>query len=42
VSQGTDYWKAYFEGDAGGSNPEELIGAARAGRFSMFLAAQLR
>jgi len=30
-----------FEGAAGGTNPEELIGAAHAGCFSMFLAAQL-
>jgi osmotically inducible protein OsmC len=30
-----------FEGATGGTNPEELIGAAQAGCFSMFLAAQL-
>ena len=30
-----------FEGAAGGTNPEELVGAAQAGCFSMFLAAQL-
>lgn len=30
-----------FEGAADGTNPEELIGAAQAGCFSMFLAAQL-
>jgi len=30
-----------FEGDKKGTNPEELIGAAHAGCFSMFLAAQL-
>ena len=30
-----------FEGAGGGTNPEELIGAAQAGCFSMFLAAQL-
>jgi osmotically inducible protein OsmC len=30
-----------FEGAAGGTSPEELIGAAQAGCFSMFLAAQL-
>jgi lipoyl-dependent peroxiredoxin len=30
-----------FEGDNKGTNPEELIGAAHAGCFSMFLAAQL-
>lgn len=30
-----------FEGDPKGTNPEELIGAAHAGCFSMFLSAQL-
>lgn len=30
-----------FEGNGKGTNPEELIGAAHAGCFSMFLAAQL-
>lgn len=30
-----------FEGAAGGTTPEELIGAALAGCFSMFLSAQL-
>ena len=30
-----------FEGAATGTNPEELIGAAQAGCFSMFLAAKL-
>lgn len=30
-----------FEGAKGGTTPEELIGAAQAGCFSMFLAAQL-
>lgn len=30
-----------FEGTPGGTTPEELIGAAHAGCFSMFLAAQL-
>ena len=30
-----------FEGASTGTNPEELIGAAQAGCFSMFLAAQL-
>jgi osmotically inducible protein OsmC len=30
-----------FEGASAGTNPEELIGAAHAGCFSMFLAAQL-
>jgi len=34
-------YRSRFEGDAGGTNPEELIGAAHAGCFSMFLAAQL-
>ena len=30
-----------FEGDTKGTNPEELVGAAEAGCFSMYLAAQL-
>lgn len=30
-----------FEGASGGTTPEEMIGAAHAGCFSMFLAAQL-
>jgi len=30
-----------FEGDKKGTNPEELVGAAHAGCFSMFLSAQL-
>jgi osmotically inducible protein OsmC len=30
-----------FEGKSGGTTPEELIGAAQAGCFSMFLSAQL-
>jgi osmotically inducible protein OsmC len=34
-------YRSRFEGDANGTNPEELIGAAHAGCFSMFLAAQL-
>jgi osmotically inducible protein OsmC len=35
-------FKSRFEGDAkGGTNPEELVGAAHAGCFSMFLSAQL-
>ena len=34
-------FKSRFEGDTKGTNPEELIGAAHAGCFSMFLAAQL-
>jgi len=44
---GTGYFDApftflsRFEGARTGTNPEELIGAAHAGCFSMFLAAQL-
>jgi len=34
-------YKSRFEGDAKATNPEELLGAAHAGCFSMFLAAQL-
>jgi osmotically inducible protein OsmC len=34
-------YKSRFEGDTSATNPEELIGAAHAGCFSMFLAAQL-
>lgn len=35
-------FKTRFEGDTkGGTNPEELVGAAHAGCFSMYLAAQL-
>ena len=34
-------YRSRFEGDPTGTNPEELIGAAHAGCFSMFLAAQL-
>ena len=34
-------YRSRFEGDQGATNPEELIGAAHAGCFSMFLAAQL-
>jgi lipoyl-dependent peroxiredoxin len=35
-------FKTRFEGDTkGGTNPEELVGAAHAGCFSMFLSAQL-
>jgi osmotically inducible protein OsmC len=35
-------FKSRFEGDTkGGTNPEELVGAAHAGCFSMFLSAQL-
>ena len=34
-------FRSRFEGDAGGTNPEELIGAAHAGCFSMFLASLL-
>jgi osmotically inducible protein OsmC len=39
--EGPYTYKSRFEGDTGGTNPEELIGAAHAGCFSMFLAAQL-
>jgi osmotically inducible protein OsmC len=34
-------YRSRFEGDAAATNPEELLGAAHAGCFSMFLAAQL-
>ena len=34
-------FQSRFEGGTKGTNPEELIGAAHAGCFSMFLAAQL-
>jgi osmotically inducible protein OsmC len=34
-------YRSRFEGESGGTNPEELIGAAHAGCFSMFLAAEL-
>ncbi len=34
-------YKTRFEGAAGGTSPEELIGAAHAGCFSMFLASLL-
>lgn len=39
--QGAYTYSSHSQGDAGGTNPEELIGAAHAGCFSMFLAAQL-
>jgi osmotically inducible protein OsmC len=39
--EGPYTYRSRFEGDAGGTSPEELIGAAHAGCFSMFLAAQL-
>jgi osmotically inducible protein OsmC len=39
--QGPYTFASRFEGDAKGTNPEELIGAAHAGCFSMFLSAQL-
>jgi osmotically inducible protein OsmC len=39
--EGPYTYRSRFEGDAGGTNPEELIGAAHAGCFSMFLAAEL-
>ena len=41
VLNGPFTYKSRFEGDATATNPEELIGAAHAGCFSMFLAAQL-
>lgn len=47
VKAGSGYFDApftfasRFEGNVKGTNPEELIGAAQAGCFSMFLAAQL-
>lgn len=34
-------WASRFADDTKGTNPEELIGAAHAGCFSMFLSAQL-
>ena len=34
-------WKARFEEEANKSNPEELLGAAHAGCYAMFLSAQL-
>jgi len=34
-------WASRFADDTHGTNPEELIGAAHAGCFSMFLSAQL-
>jgi osmotically inducible protein OsmC len=40
VYEGPYTWAARFE-DAPGTNPEELIGAAHAGCFSMFLSALL-
>ncbi len=39
--EGAYTFASRFEGDAKATNPEELIGAAHAGCFSMFLAAQL-
>jgi len=39
--EGPYTYRSRFEGAAEGTNPEELIGAAHAGCFSMFLAAQL-
>jgi len=41
VLDGPFTYRSRFEGDAAGTSPEELIGAAHAGCFSMFLAAQL-
>jgi osmotically inducible protein OsmC len=40
VYEGTYTWAARFE-EAPGTNPEELIGAAHAGCYSMFLSALL-
>jgi osmotically inducible protein OsmC len=34
-------WASRFADDSKGTNPEELVGAAHAGCFSMFLSAQL-
>ena len=34
-------WATRFDNQTNGTNPEELIGAAHAGCFSMFLSAQL-
>jgi osmotically inducible protein OsmC len=34
-------WKARFEEEANKTNPEELLGAAHAGCYAMFLSAQL-
>jgi lipoyl-dependent peroxiredoxin len=34
-------WKARFEEEANRTNPEELVGAAHAGCYAMFLSAQL-
>ena len=39
--EGPYTYRSRFEGAPDGTNPEELIGAAHAGCFSMFLAAQL-
>jgi osmotically inducible protein OsmC len=39
--EGAYTFASRFEGDAKATNPEELIGAAHAGCFSMFLSAQL-
>ncbi|MCS6848770.1 MAG: OsmC family protein [Anaerolineae bacterium] len=41
IKQAPFTFASRFEGDAKGTNPEELIGAAHAGCFSMFLSAQL-
>ena len=41
VLEGAYTYRSRFEGDATGTNPEELIGAAHAACFSMFLASQL-
>jgi osmotically inducible protein OsmC len=39
--EGPYTWASRFAGDTKGTNPEELIGAAHAGCFSMFLSSQL-
>jgi osmotically inducible protein OsmC len=39
--EGPYTWATRFAGDTKGTNPEELVGAAHAGCFSMFLSSQL-
>jgi osmotically inducible protein OsmC len=41
IKQAPFTFASRFEGDVKGTNPEELIGAAHAGCFSMYLSAQL-
>jgi len=41
IKQAPFTWASRFADDSKGTNPEELIGAAHAGCFSMFLSAQL-